>query len=223
MTITLPMLSDRFNRFNELIFGGRLPRIPLRISNAPTRAGSFSHRTLRPMRADAVHRRVISISRAFDLPEDALDDVIIHEMIHYWIDLYGPKERPHGPAFRAMMAEINRTHNRHITVTVAAAPKTTAKIHIVCVATLPDGRIGIVLPARSRLMQMYRDIPRLFSTVRYVWYASSHPYFSRFPKALLPKLYLADPEALDAALSDAREIDLSSGKVRYTKTKPGTS
>ncbi|WP_295728377.1 SprT-like domain-containing protein [uncultured Muribaculum sp.] len=215
MTITLPLLADRFNRFNALIFGERLPRIPLRISNAATRAGSFSHRTLRSARGEVVHRRAISISRAFDLDPDALEDVVIHEMIHYWIDLYGPKEQPHGPAFRAMMAEINRTHHRHITVTVAATPKSASKIHIVCVAILSDGRTGIVLPARSRLMQMYRDIPRLFNTSGCRWYATTHPYFSRFPKAIRPKLYLPEPVALDSAISDAREIDLSSGKVRY--------
>lgn len=113
MTVTQPILCDRFNRFNELIFGGRLPRIQLRVSSAATRAGSFSHRTLRS-RSGTEHRRTISISSAFDLSPDALDDVIIHEMIHYWIDLYGPREAPHGPAFRAMMEEINRIHGRNI-------------------------------------------------------------------------------------------------------------
>lgn len=212
MTVTLPILCDRFNRFNELIFGGRLPRIQLRVSSAATRAGSFSHRTMRS-RSGTEHRRTISISSAFDLSPDALDDVIIHEMIHYWIDLYGPREAPHGPAFRAMMQEINRTHRRHITVRLEATPEACRKPRFVGVVELSDGRTGIVVPARSRLADMYRDIPRLFGAVSCRWYISSDGYFARFPAALKPRLYLPEPDCLEHALAGARQFTISSGKL----------
>lgn len=212
MTVTLPILCDRFNRFNERIFGGRLPRIPLRVSSAATRAGSFSHRTSRS-RSGIVHTRSISISSAFDLEPDALDDVIIHEMIHYWIDLYGPRETPHGPAFRAMMEEINRTHGRYISIRLSATPEASRKPRFVGVMELPDGRIGIVVPARSRLAAMYRDIPRLFGAVNCRWYVSSDGYFARFPSALKPKLYIPDPGSLKEALAGARGFTISSDRL----------
>lgn len=151
MTVTLPILCDRFNRFNERIFGGRLPRIPLRVSSAATRAGSFSHRTSRS-RSGIVHTRSISISSAFDLEPDALDDVIIHEMIHYWIDLYGPRETPHGPAFRAMMDEINRTHGRNISIRLSATPEASRKPRFVgdgaTRRTYRHSRAGTFAPCR---------------------------------------------------------------------------
>ncbi len=220
MIVTLPILADRFNRYNALIFGGKLPRIPLRISSAATRAGSFSHRIERTP-SGPVHRRTITISRAFDLEPDRLDDVIIHEMIHYWIDLYGPHEAPHGPAFRAMMEEINRVHGRHITVTVAKRPEKKRPFHIVCVATLSDGRTGIAIPARTRIQAMCRDIPRLFPVSGCRWYIASDSFFDRFPAALKPKLYLQDPDILAKALADAREIeiDITSGRITTCTTR----
>jgi predicted SprT family Zn-dependent metalloprotease len=214
MVITLPVLSDRFNRFNQEIFGGKLPRIALRVGSATTRAGSFSHRTVYGIRG-ATHQRTITVSSAFDLSPDKLEDVIIHEMIHYWIDLYGPKEAPHGPAFIAMADDINRRFGRHITVRVKATATARKKYFIVCVATLSDGRMGVTVVARTRIREMSRAIPKLFATKECRWYVTSNAYFSHFPAALKPKIYVvADKAKLIEALNDTTyEISVADGNI----------
>jgi predicted SprT family Zn-dependent metalloprotease len=214
MIITLPILSDRFNRFNQEIFDGKLPRIALRIGSATSRAGSFSHRTAYSTRG-AVHQRTITISSAFDFSSDQLDDVIIHEMIHYWIDLHGPKEAPHGPAFTAMANDINRRFGRHITVRVKAPVTSHKKFFVVCVTTLPDNRMGVTVVARTRIGEMARAIPKLFKPKECRWYISSNPYFANFPAALKPKIYIAaDKALLVKALNDnTYEVSIAGGKI----------
>ena len=223
MTVTLPLLADRFNRFNAQIFGNKLPPLPLKVSSAATRAGCYSHRTVR-RGLSTLHHRSITISKSFDLDPDAIDDVIIHEMIHYWIDLYGPHgQSPHGPAFRTMMAQINHTYSRHISVTIAAKSQSRRPFHIICTAILTDGRIGLMVTARSRIFQMYRAIPRLFSVKECHWYLSHDRFFDRFPAALKPKLYLPDPIELNHVLIAAtpRSIDIKNNKIT-TLSPPST-
>ena len=61
----------------------------------------------------------ISVSSYYQLTLEEIDDVLIHEMIHYSIAYTGLKDTSsHGIVFRGMMDKINRTFGRHITISV---------------------------------------------------------------------------------------------------------
>ena len=61
----------------------------------------------------------ISVSNYYQLTLEEIDDVLIHEMIHYTIAYTGLKDTsPHGIVFRGMMDKINRTFDRHITISM---------------------------------------------------------------------------------------------------------
>ena len=52
----------------------------------------------------------ISVSNYYKLTTEQIDDVLIHEMIHYSIAYTGLKDTSsHGIVFRGMMDKINRT------------------------------------------------------------------------------------------------------------------
>ena len=225
MRPTVQYIQERFDLYNRLMFGGRLPRIPIRLSDAKTFLGQCVSRVLTHPDGRREHTDFeLRISTRFDLSAEMVDDTIIHEMIHYWIDLYGPHgQSPHGPAFRTMMAQINHTYSRHISVTIAAKSQSRRPFHIICTAILTDGRIGLMVTARSRIFQMYRDIPRLFSVKECHWYLSHDRFFDRFPAALKPKLYLPDPIELNHVLSAATplSIDIKNNKIT-TLSPPST-
>lgn len=98
---------------------------------------------------------VLRINTRFDLPQEIVEDTIIHEMIHYYIASNQLKDTSaHGQLFRTMMNGINARFGRHIAI--SHKPTETQKQqaregrrswHVVAVVTFTDGRTGVkVLP-----------------------------------------------------------------------------
>ncbi len=124
MTPDLEYIQKAFDRYNALCFRGELPAIRLELSRARTYLGRYEEK--RPQvrflgrrfsLPTAEPQRLIRISTAFDLTPEQQDDVIIHEMIHYYLAWKGLADRvPHGPHFRQLMEAINSRFGRHIVV-----------------------------------------------------------------------------------------------------------
>ena len=204
MIPTLEYLEERFGTFNELCFGGALPRIPIKVSNARTFVGRLQYRPVRDWRGRVVRREdfVLRISRRFDLPEAEIEDTLIHEMIHYWIALEGLQDTStHGKLFRAKMKEINAQYGRHLTISHKTTPEefdrdTRVRDHWFCVSELADGRTALTVAAQSRIAGIKRAF-RWSPTVRsQTWYHSTDPWFNRFPRCRTPKLFPVDAAEL---------------------------
>lgn len=124
MTPDLEYIQKAFDRYNALCFRGELPGIRLELSRARTYLGRYEEK--RPQvrflgrrfsLPAAEPQRLIRISAAFDLTPEQQDDVIIHEMIHYYLAWKDLADRvPHGPHFRQLMEAINSRFGRHIVV-----------------------------------------------------------------------------------------------------------
>lgn len=124
MTPDLEYIQKAFDRYNALCFRGELPGIRLELSRARTYLGRYEEK--RPQvrflgrrfsLPAAEPQRLIRISTAFDLTPEQQDDVIIHEMIHYYLAWKSLADRvPHGPHFRQLMEAINSRFGRHIVV-----------------------------------------------------------------------------------------------------------
>ena len=118
MKPTVPYLEAKFDEFNALMFGGRLPRIPVALSRAVSYVGLCTYKIRRRLFGkNEYYDFRIRVSTKFDLPEQELEDVLIHEMIHYALRLDGIKDTSaHGKAFRQLKDHINRTYGRHVTI-----------------------------------------------------------------------------------------------------------
>ena len=204
MTLSVEYLEERFDTFNELCFGGALPRIPIKVSNARTFVGRLQYRPVRDWRGRVARREdfVLRISRRFDLPEAEIEDTLIHEMIHYWIALEGLQDTStHGKLFRAKMKEINAQYGRHLTISHKTTPEefdrdTRVRDHWFCVSELADGRTALTVAAQSRIAGIKRAF-RWSPTVRsQTWYHSTDPWFNRFPRCRTPKLFPVDAAEL---------------------------
>lgn len=212
----LQYLQSRFDHFNKLIFGGRLPQCGFRIVEARTFRGHCSSKVRQ--HADGVKEYfdfVISLSCSFDVGEQEIDDTIIHEMIHYFIRLHGLEDSsPHGEIFMAMKNSINRTHKRNIRVSYNLADSDVVcekkRVVVVCVINFVDGRTGIkVLPRQSRTIAKYKRVVSSQSDVRKItFYVSENPFFNAYPASGALRYHIVDRDKLAAALTDNKILDM---------------
>lgn len=206
MRPTADFLVERFREFNLTYFGDTLPPIPILLSDVKSYAGMYVHHRRTP----GVTRQ-IKINVRMDLPCEVYEDTLLHEMIHYAIDLSGKRDdAPHGTLFMQIMGRINKEGGRHISVSHHLPGGTTDHIdrrprwHIVAVLTTAKGPMVKVLPRIAQRIRRYYDAViespeiseiRLFST--------RNPYFNRFPVSGAFTAYVVDEEELMSELSDA--------------------
>lgn len=123
--LTLEILEKLFAHCNETYFDGQLPMPKLKLSRAKTRLGQMACKRRGGFRltgwspkAHKYYDFSISISTYYSLSNDELEDVMIHEMIHYSIAYTGLEDSsPHGKIFRGLMETINKRFGRHVSVT----------------------------------------------------------------------------------------------------------
>lgn len=210
MVATSEFVKEKFDCFNDLCFGGSLPAIPVVLVKARTFLGKVEYVYNRGFfgRITGCRDFRMKISVSFDLDEAVLEDVILHEMIHYYIALNRIKDSSaHGHVFREMMDSINEKYGRNITVrhriVSAEAP---ARLNYLCVSTFRDGKLGLTVCSASKIQYLKRVLPRYFSLEKMEWYTSRDPFFNRFPRARTPKIYKITRAELDAHLrTDAND------------------
>lgn len=192
MRATLTCISSKFNEFNETIFGGTLPSVTIRISDSLGKLGSFEYPVrrvrgvYRPTTERPLDRCCIRISSRLDMPENQLEDVLIHEMIHYkiWFDRLEDASA-HGPVFRKMMNDINRRFNRNISVRGNVTGElsdsdTRVKNHYIAVTEWKDGTVGMSPVCRTWIFDIHARFSALKEMIGLRWYWSQDPYFNRF-------------------------------------------
>lgn len=228
MIATQQYVKQSFDKYNSLIFNGELPTVEIRLSRGERFLGKMEYRRIygpfgRLRRCEDFVMRITSVK---DLEPDALDDVIIHEMIHYFIAWKGIRDTSaHGKVFRQMMAEINSRFKRHITISVknSNGACSNCKPHrerIICISKLQDGQLGVTVCSKTRVQQIKRLLPRYYHILGMSWYASSEQYFSRFPRSNTPKIYKADQaellKALESEVSNSMLFDCTDKIVSKT-------
>ena len=87
MTPTIPYIQSCFDEFNARFFASSLPPIPIKLSNARTFLGKVTFTRRRSWLFGPVRNEnfVLRINTRIDLPEDLIQDTILHEMIRYYI------------------------------------------------------------------------------------------------------------------------------------------
>lgn len=116
MEITVEILEEKFDEYNELYFGGRLwwPD-EFRLHKSFRCFGWFSCNKHSP--GSRLRNVKISISMYYDWTEEHLRNVLVHEMLHYKIESSRNIDKdPHGPRFLKEAAEMNEKYGLNIEV-----------------------------------------------------------------------------------------------------------
>ena len=112
MIPTVAFIQRMFNVFNARFFDNQLPHIEIKLCKTKRIFGKFvyikgGYRDL-PVR--------IEISQYFDYPQKNVEEVLIHEMIHYYLCVNNIREKdPHGLYFMAVANGINKASDYNIT------------------------------------------------------------------------------------------------------------
>ncbi len=217
MIITLSYLRNRFCQFNDLCFGGCLPVPRLKVGNARTMLGSLRYRRERGLlgRTRLVDI-TLTVSAFYNLPQEEIDDTILHEMIHLFIASQNLKDdSPHGRLFRQKMDEINSKYGRHINVSHRGKlekANTGLSRNVIAVVHLQDGGIGVMRPSKSRIFVISRSLHLYYKVASIDWYFSYDPYFDTLPRSLKPRVYKVNIDKLTQALNDAIPLRMEDNK-----------
>lgn len=225
MRPTIEYIQDRFDHFNSMCFGGQLPPLPIKLSQARHYLGAIRYKRQRNLLGQVVGCADVSlhISICYDLEEQVIEDTILHEMIHYYILVHGLHDTSlHGDIFQKMMNDINQRYGRHITLSHRRTQAENAsdqkrRPHYLCVAHLNNGHTCLVVCAKTCIFQFYKKLPRMYDISDWTWYFSPDPYFNRYPVCRIPKLFrVDDTHELSLHLCNATEMECN-GRVMKPK------
>lgn len=200
MVGTIDFLRETFKKYNTLIFNNRLPVPYLRISKSTRSLGSF--RSIRgkgdlrlPQNCD------IALSRNWDLEFSVLEDVVIHEMIHYYIWYNNLRDTSsHGRIFKTMMNEINNNYNRNVQLRTnsQSSPDTIRRlnryVYYIALARLKNGDCYFMVSAKSRIKSAHRMLKRMADVENIEWMTTNNSWFSNFRCVKVFRLYALTAE-----------------------------
>ena len=217
MRATIPHIEKKFEEFNQLCFAGKLPKLPIKLSDAKTFLGQvvYKKRDL-PNGKKEKYDFCLRINTRIDLPDEIVEDTIIHEMIHYFIGVNQLEDTStHGQLFVSLMNQINEKYDRHITISHNGTDEQKEEAidkrprwHVIAVVTLKDGRKGIkVLPRIIPRITGYYNQMKASSKVDDVkLYMCNNPYFNRYPNSAALNVYFLDQQEIDKELSEAEQL-----------------
>ena len=224
MIATLEYIKNKFKEYNDQMFEGKLQPLPFKLSTARTFLGQV--RFYQEKQPDGTMRYMnfqFVISTKVDLPEAEVEDTIIHEMIHYWILSNQMQDTgPHGDIFKAKMKEINMKYNRNLSIVHETTKEETdqdkeVRQHLICVSRLRNGKRGVTVATKTRLFQLWDEMPTFPKMAEFKWVVSTDPFFNRFPRCTSAKIYPVPSEELDEHLKDAKELIRSGNSIRIKK------
>ena len=111
-------MYDTFCECNEEYFDCELPIPELAQLHGPRTFGYFEY-TKGGWFDKGVYSPIISMTDYYDFTPRQFRDIMVHEMIHFYLALNG-KDRicHHGKQFKAMARQLNKTYRLHITPTL---------------------------------------------------------------------------------------------------------
>lgn len=183
MRPTLEYLYNKFDYFNKLCFSGQLQRPVIRLTTRKAALGLTHCETDRCSSKKTVW---IEISVRHDLPEEEYIDTLLHEMIHYYIEINNLRDdAAHGSLFKAEMNRITVTYGLQITVEYTPSEEELVNIvsrwRYVCIGTFNDGRKAVTVVAKNKLFYFWETISSLPDLSAAEWYISDRAIFDQYP------------------------------------------
>ncbi len=116
MIITTDILAERFEEYNKLYFNDELPTPDFYLLKSYSKLGMFRFIEIRSRRK--IKYVKILISCYYDWTEKQLRSVLVHEMIHYYVEYkhFHNGQPHHGELFTNKMNELNKKYHLNIEV-----------------------------------------------------------------------------------------------------------
>lgn len=115
MRICESQLRCLFRQFNKDYFGNILPMPYIKIRHSVNTLGYFSYM----QNEMSGTTETLEISDFYAYTSNQLRDIVVHEMIHYYLYYIGEDVRlKHGKSFMRMARQLNQSYGLHVTPTI---------------------------------------------------------------------------------------------------------
>lgn len=224
MKPTVSYIENKFEEFNRLIFGSRLPKLPIELTDAGSFLGKcvFQQRRL-PNGLLEYSNFSLRINTRIDLEESVIEDVIIHEMIHYlilWMGLQDSSE--HGDIFKAIMSSINTAHNRHINIRHKGSEEENAQAvstkriwHVIAAIYFKSGKTGVKVLPRTvpKILDYYNAAVSHPEIDNVTLYLHDNPFFNRYPTSAAFRIHDIEKSLLESNLEKGRKLKINGAQI----------
>ena len=210
MEIELEYIKKQFGLFNEKYFGGELPEPEFTICNARTYIGQFRHiRKRRWMLSPGEsHYYLIKISQYYNLSKREIQNVLLHEMIHFHISFKGIRDTaPHGEVLHKLMDTLNSRYGWEIRVSAKHSATRQAadrqdKKRLVLALTTTNGRRYLTVVNGNYKEKIEKKIGLATNVKAHRWFYSSDRYFDGFPAVRTLRARKVDKKTFDKMAGD---------------------
>ena len=114
-------MSQMFRECNKKYFNGSLPSPKYGLMNKLNILARFEYNKNKNGKKP-IKWQEIKFSDCYDFPEDSFRDLMVHELIHYYIAWNGIKDnKEHGKEFMRIANELNTKYNLNVTKKVDAS------------------------------------------------------------------------------------------------------
>lgn len=115
MVANLGNMAETFDRYNILYFEGKLPAPQFDLLHSFRTCGYFQY-TKGGWFDKTLYDPTIFITDYYDFTEGQFKDIMVHEMIHYYLAYFGlDKSCSHGRKFKKMAKRLNQSFNLNVT------------------------------------------------------------------------------------------------------------
>ena len=115
MRICESQIRCLFRQFNHDYFGNTLPMPYIKIRHSVNTPGYFSYMQNEMFGTT----ETLEISDFYAYTSNQLRDIVVHEMIHYYLYYIGEDVRlKHGKSFMRMARQLNQSYGLHVTPTI---------------------------------------------------------------------------------------------------------
>lgn len=186
MQITEKWMAEWFEIFNRDYFGGSLPMPRLALSKSKTRLGTMTCKCKNVFGRKRFSDFSISVSNFYDIEENEFKNVLLHEMIHYYISYNGIKDTSsHGEAFRRIMNTLNSEHGWNIRISTSARQWRAAEpqkqcIRLVLALKMKSGEHILTVVNRNYARLIDNRLSRIKDVSERKWYLSDNDFFADF-------------------------------------------
>lgn len=158
-----------------------------------------------------------------DLEKELMEDIIIHEMIHYFIGFNKLEDSStHGVVFKHIMNNINDKYGRHLSIShkvssIEQEQYTSNKRiwHVLAIVQFNNGKTGIkVLPRiEPKIIDFCKVLDKEKNIIEYSLYLTDEPYFNNFPNSTALRVNIVDKDIVSKHITKAKRLMISNGKI----------
>lgn len=210
-------MKSQFVAFNRRYFQTRLPLPQFRVSNARTFLGNMR------WREDRIRHKYydfkLTMSVYYDLEEKELQNVMLHEMIHYYIAYHHLKDTsPHGRVFCGIMDKLNacgwdiRISHRHSAANEASSEAPSPGRRLIGVFFVRNEIFYAVINPRY-VGKIINGLSRVADFKKLEWYISSDDDFKKMPIIRSLRGYKINEERLEELKKKMTPVVLKEGMI----------